>query len=739
VKPILVVDDEAVMRESLRDWLTDDGYQVETAADGEAALEAIAQQDFGVAIVDLMLPGKNGIEVLREAKEKRPYLKGIIITAYASVPTAVEAMKEGAVDYLPKPVQLNQLEALIRDALGPAQVEVRPKAALVEVKPPPVEEKGVAQVEEVVDKATGKVYLPPCQIACPVDEDIQRTNAMISMLPLDEKEAHSQIIRIGDEIYKKNPLFPICSYICGLCEKECNYKDHTGAVRRKMLKRFISEYYLPYLETKPALPSPIREKVAVIGGGPGGLMCAYRLGQMGYKMTVLERSSWLGGALRYIPQYRLPGKVINSTLNNLVRIARVEVRFGVEMGENGNTLDRLYRDGYRAVFVATGTHAPRPLTLEMETVLGADLDGVISGLYLLYDINQGKVPAQLYRQLFRHKKVIVVGGGNVAFDVARTARRLGGDVAMVCLENADKSSRDGIPADVEEIEGAVEEGIMINYSRGVEGIIGEEGRFKAIKCPRCLSVFDEKGFNPKFDRNDAVYLEGDVLLITIGQGAERTFFRQEGLLDENGRLDVDQLTLMSQRQEGVFVGGDVKRVGFAAEAMRDGIIAAESIDRYLRGEDLEAGREKGYEDAAFPKLLEYKHQPEVLWSPAEDRLNFEPFEKGYSLEEAVAEARRCLCCGPCSSCKACVVLGLQSEISPISVNQDLCSGCGVCAVLCPYDAIKLMKSEGGRAVAIDDIKCKRCGLCVSACPSEAISIENLTSKKIMAEIEKALL
>jgi NADPH-dependent glutamate synthase beta subunit-like oxidoreductase/NAD-dependent dihydropyrimidine dehydrogenase PreA subunit len=587
-----------------------------------------------------------------------------------------------------------------------------------------------ARVEEVIDEATGKVYLPPCQIACPVGEDIQRTNAMMALLPLDAEEAHSQIIRIGDEIYKKNPLFPICSYICGLCEKECNYKDHTGAIRRKMLKRFISEYYLPYLETRPALPSPTLEKVAVIGGGPGGLMCAYMLGQRGYKVTVLERSSWLGGALRYIPQYRLPGRIINSTLNNLVRIANVEVRFGVEMGQDGNTLDGLYRDGYQAVFVATGTHAPRPLTLESETVLGADLDGVISGLYLLYDINQGKVPAQLYRQLFRHKKVIVVGGGNVAFDVARTARRLGGDVAMVCLENEDKSSKDGIPADVDEIEGAVQEGIMINYSRGVENIIGEEGRFKAIKCPRCTSVFDTRGFNPKFDRSDVVYLEGDVLLITIGQAAERTFFRQEGLLDESGRLTVDPLTLMSPLKEGVFIGGDVKRVGFAAEAMRDGVIAAESIDRYLRGVDLKAGRQKDYEEAAFPQRAEYKPQPEVLWSPAEDRLNFETFEQGYSLEEAVAEARRCLCCGPCSSCKACVAVGLQSELAPITLNQDLCSGCGVCVTVCPYDALSLVKTDGGRAALMDIIRCKRCGLCVSACPSGAVTINDSLTETI---------
>jgi NADPH-dependent glutamate synthase beta subunit-like oxidoreductase/CheY-like chemotaxis protein/NAD-dependent dihydropyrimidine dehydrogenase PreA subunit len=732
MKPILVVDDEAIMRESLRDWLTDDGYKVEIAEDGDAALKAIDQQDFGVAIVDLMLPGKNGIEVLRAAREKRPRLKGIIITAYASVPTAVEAMKEGAVDYLSKPVQLNHLEALIRDALGPVQVEVKPKVTTAPpgVEPPAVELAEPARVEEAIDEATGKIYLPPCQIACPVGEDIQRTNTMIALLPLDAEEAHNQIIKIGDEIYKKNPLFSVCSYICGLCERECNYKDHTGAIRRKMLKRFVSDYYLPYLEAKPALPVPTKEKVAVIGGGPGGLMCAYMLGQRGYQVTVLERSSWLGGALRYIPQYRLPKRVIDSTLNNLVRIAHIEVKFGVEMGKDGNTLDNLYRDGYKAVFVATGTHTPRPLTLERETVLGADLDGVISGLYLLYDINQGKVPAQLYRQLFRHRKVIVVGGGNVAFDVARTARRLGGDVAMVCLENADKSSRDGIPADVEEIEGAVQEGIMINYSRGVESIIGEEGRFKAIKCPRCTSVFDEKGFNPKFDRDDAVYLEGDVLLVTIGQGAERTFFRQEGLLDGDGRLDIDPLTLMSQCQQGVFIGGDVKRVGFAAEAMRDGIIAAESINRYLRGEDLRVGREKNYEDAAFAQNPTYKPQPDILWLPAEDRLNFEPFEKGYSLEEAVTEARRCLCCGPCASCKGCVVMGLQSELPQITLNRDLCSGCGVCVALCSYDAIKLVRADDGRVAIVDAVRCKRCGLCVSACPSEALTINDSLAETV---------
>jgi len=744
MKPILVVDDEVIMRESLRDWLTDVGYQVETAEDGDEALEAIVGQDFGVVIIDLMLPGKNGIEVLREARERRPHLKGIIITAYPSVPTAVEAMKEGAVDYLPKPVKLNELEALVRDSLGPVQVEIRPKAAPVPtiVVPPMVEEvkeeEERVRVEEVIDEATGKVYLPPCQVACPVGEDIQRTNAMISYLPLDSEQAYSQIIKIGNDIYKKNPLFAICSYICGLCEKECNYKTQTGAIRRKMLKRFLADFYLPYLETKPPLAYPTREKIAVIGGGPGGLMCGYILGEKGYQVTILERDSRLGGALRYIPQYRLPTNIIDATLDNLVRIARIEVKFGIEIGGIGKTLDGLKNEGYRAVFIATGTHAPRPLTLEREMVLGAELDGVVSGLYLLYDMNQGKIPAQLYRQLFRHRKVIVVGGGNVAFDVARTARRLGGDVTIVCLECGDKSSRDGIPADIEEIEGAEEEGIIINYCRGVENIIGEKGRFKAIKCPRCTSVFDEKGFNPKFERSDVVYLEGDVLMITIGQGAERTFFRQEGLLDEGGRFDLDPVSLMSNRREGVFVGGDVRRIGFAAEAMRDGIIAAESIDRYLRGEDLRAGREKDYESAALPNCKDYLPQPELEWAPAEERLNFELFEKNFDLEEAVKEARRCLCCGPCKSCKACVALGLQPEVSQVEVNPDMCSGCGICVAVCSYGAIGLVASNGNMVAIIDDLKCKRCGVCSAACPADAITIKHFTTDKIMAEIEEVL-
>jgi ferredoxin len=272
----------------------------------------------------------------------------------------------------------------------------------------------------------------------------------------------------------------------------------------------------------------------------------------------------------------------------------------------------------------------------------------------------------------------------------------------------------------------------------VEEIIGEDGKFRKIKCPRCTSVFDESGFNPKFDRSDAIYLEGDVLLITIGQAPERKFFEQEGLLDERGRLDINQLSLMSNRKEGIFIGGDVVRVGFAAEAMRDGMIAAESIDHYLKGEDLKEGRAKEHEKAAIPGPTDYKPQPKPTLLPAEERLNFEPFEKGFTLEEAVEEAERCLYCGPCKSCKACVALGLQLEIPEIELKEEICSGCGICVALCSYDAIRLKKSDNGTVAVIDDLKCKRCGVCVAACPSAAIILEHFTTKEIMAEIEGVL-
>ena len=591
-------------------------------------------------------------------------------------------------------------------------------------------------IETVICKEGAKIYLPPCQIKCPVGEDIQRTNAMLSLLPANKDEAAKQVIKIGDQIYDKNPMFPICGYVCGLCEKECNYKDKTGSIRRKMLKRFISDYYVPYLDKKPALPAPTKDKVAIIGSGPAGLMAAYELCKKGYKVTIFDKDKLLGGAVRLIPKYRLPVSVLDSTLKNLVRISHAEVKSGWTFGDVGKTLDDLKKEGFKATFIATGTPVARPLTIEGRVVMGEDfIEGVMFGLPMLYDAGQGKLPADL----FKGKKVLVVGGGNVAFDAARVARRVGGEVSLVCLECEDKKHRDGIPADVDEIEGGTEEGMKIIYSRGISDIISENGKFAKVKAPRCISVFDDKGFNPRFDYKDTIDIAADVLLITIGQGPERPIYQKAGLYNDQGRLDVDPVTLMSNKRPGVLIGGDARRIGYAADAMLEGIVAAESIDRFIKGTDMKTGRQKEYQKAEAARLENYKPQPQLVWKEADKRLNFEMFEKGFTLKQAITEAQRCLYCGPCLSCKGCVTMGLQDEIPEIKVNEEKCSGCAICVAVCRYDAPKLEKRGKSFTSVIDLGRCKRCGLCVSVCPSDSITMSDTMGQqmdKAFAELSK---
>jgi NADPH-dependent glutamate synthase beta subunit-like oxidoreductase len=571
------------------------------------------------------------------------------------------------------------------------------------------ESTGVGRVEEAV-----KQFLPPCQIRCPVNEDIQRTNVLISLLPEDPAQASEGIVQIGDHLYEKNPFFTVCGYVCGLCEEDCNYRSKGGAIKRRLLKRFLSDTYTPYLSQKqPLNVRRDKDKVAVIGGGPGGLMCAYELSKRGYNVTVFDSNDKLGGAARYIPAYRLPAQVMDSVVDNLVRIAGIEVKLGTKVGQEGLTLQKLRDEGYKAFFVAIGTPYARPLTFGTEKVEGQDHEDVTPGLSILWESNKGALSADYYKG----KQVIVIGGGNVAFDVARTARRLGGDVTLVCLEVMDKTSKDAIPADDEEIEMGQEEGIRIISSRGVRAIESANGRLK-LDCPLCTSVFDEKGFNPQFECADCVGLEGDVVLPTIGQMTDRAFLQDSGLLNEAGRLETDHITLQS-RVPDVFIGGDVRKVGFLAEAMGEGVEAAESIDKLLSGIDLHRGRVKEYEPYDAPYRKTYKDEPKYKWVPVNNRLNFNMFEEGFTLSEAIEEGKRCITCGPCLSCKACVSVGIQDELHMAEVDEDLCSGCRMCVYVCNYDAAQIKEVDGKIVSWTDELKCKSCGMCVAACPAGA--------------------
>jgi NADPH-dependent glutamate synthase beta subunit-like oxidoreductase/NAD-dependent dihydropyrimidine dehydrogenase PreA subunit len=580
-----------------------------------------------------------------------------------------------------------------------------------------------------------KQCLPPCQIKCPINEDIQRTNVLISLLPDDMDEAREGIIQISEYLYDKNPFFNICGYICGVCELECNYGKKGGAIKRRLLKRFLSDVYTEHLKGHEEL-EVLRDKenVAVIGGGPGGLMCAYHLSKKGYRVTIIEATGRLGGALWLVPDYRLPKDILQTTVENLVRIAGIDVRYNTRLGSGKLTLEKLKNEGYKAVFLATGLPYPRVLTFEGKSLEGQDLSGVMYGHTYLYEVSHNNIAPDY----FKGKKVIVTGGGNVAFDVARSARRQGAEVTVVALEREDKDHRDGIPADEEETRGAWEEGVRIVYSRGVRQIIGQNGKFRGINCPSCVSVFDKEGFNPKFDCTDCVDLTGDILIITVGQAPDRPLLQKENLLDERGRLAIDHLTLQSPNRSWIFIGGDVRRVGFMVEAMGEGMEAAESIDRYLRGVDMKSGRRRDYEGYEIPIRKDYKPEPEVLWIPPENRMHFQMFETGLTLKEAIEEARRCVTCGPCLSCKACVSIGFQKSLSPVEVDIAKCSGCGHCVYVCNYYSAHLVNNGGRVTSATDMFKCKSCGMCVVACPSQARKMVDDDTAERIAKVYASL-
>lgn len=586
------------------------------------------------------------------------------------------------------------------------------------------------------------LLIAPCRNACPLGRPIQRHNVLLSYFAKMIKGGLAKeevFLKVYDEMFHFNPLFGVCGYICGICENFCNRREVDQGVRIRLIERFVFDWYYQAVKKEKLPPYrhfdvPHREgKIAIIGGGPAGLTASFFLAQRGYQVNIFEHRANLGGALRLIPSFRLPKDVLDFAIDQIVTPLNIKV-----YTEKAVDIPNLRRQGYQAMLIATGTPIPRPLPK-----FAQGCEGVENAIAVLTKISEGTIEKQRYRG----KEAVVIGGSGVAVDTARSLNRFGMDVGIVCLESKDRTSKDGILITIEDEQCAKEEGIKFYYSRGLENL-KKTGPKMELVLSKCVSVYDivdgRKIFNPQFDPKNLIYLSTDYLIFAIGQMPDRKYLK--GLLDEKGRIVADHKTL-STKEEGIFVAGDVFRIGRASEAIRDGKEAAISIMRYLEGKDLKQGGERKVMVAELrydkkdvpPKPAQ---RPQRL--PVERRASgFELEEGGFDLEQLISETERCLHCDGCESCKACITLGLiEDNLCKMYVIDENCDGCGYCVDVCIYNAIGIIEyiKNGGikKTIEVDTMYCKGCGLCQATCPKEGCAITGFSLAELKAQVEKAL-
>lgn len=537
---------------------------------------------------------------------------------------------------------------------------------------------------------------PPCKAACPVRTDAQRYVALIA------QQRYQEALEV---IMENNPFPGSIGRICvHPCEDNCRRGQVEGPIAICALKRFVADQVGDKFQPQ-GVPKTKDKNVAVIGSGPAGLTAAHNLARQGYEVTIFEKQPHAGGMLRYgILNYRLPKDVLEKDIQNILAVG-IELKTETAVGEDLSFLE--LRESYDAVLIAVGLSTSKSIPLP-----GADLDGVHYAIPFLEAINYGR-PEQL------GDDVIVVGGGNVAVDVARTARRLGSKlVKMVCLE-----ARDEMPAHDWEIAEAMAEGVEIHCSFGPHQIVGEDGRVSALEFKEVDCVFDEHGrFNPKFHEDRRSTLSADTVIFAIGQGSELSFLKDSGVaLNERGQLVFDRRT-MATSLPGVFATGEVATgPGAAISAIASGHRAARAVLSYLESGHILPLAEDGLSPIAeLPKttrgLIKTTPRQKMPAIEAEKRIdNFDEVELGFTVEAAVREAQRCLSCG-----------------AGAIVDPNKCVACLACVRVCPYNVPVI---EGAVAY-MDPTTCQSCGICAAECPAQAITVRLTEEQNIASRIAK---
>jgi len=493
----------------------------------------------------------------------------------------------------------------------------------------------------------------PCTYSCPAGI---KAHGYVSLARSGEYEKAFQLV------LETTPLVGSLGRACyAPCEDECTRGELEGSLPIRQIKRFLADRHYANADGPGVDAGAETDKsVAIVGSGPAGLTAAWQLRLRGHRVKIFEAAPEPGGAMRLsIPSYRLPAEVVERDVANVTAL-------GVEIETNAriDDLEALRRDGFDAVLLATGT--PVPVSLG---VPGEELDGVSPALDFLRGVKLGDAPD------FSGKRVVVIGGGNVAIDAARSALRLGAsEVHEVSLE-----SRPQMPAYEFEVAEAVAEGVVLHDSWGIRGFAGEAG-VSAVELKRCTTVFGADGrFNPQYDEADTDELACDVAIVAIGMRRERD-------------VKVDPATTQSAEQPWLFAAGDVVAGPTKiVDAVGAGRRAAFMLDRHLRGESLTAvpfderlsavehddvlrrQRSHSRRDSLAPALVLASHPTD-----------FAELEPGLSEEEIRASAGRCLDCGVCSECHECISVCPAGAIDLDQREQEVEVGVGSVIVSTGY-------------------------------------------------------
>ncbi len=609
----------------------------------------------------------------------------------------------------------------------------------------------------------------PCMMACPAHTNAGRYVALIAEGRYEEAYRHAR---------EPNPLASICGRVCAHpCETACRRGAIDQPIAIRALKRFLTERHGP--ESRRPLDvnagraqRKLPFKIAVVGAGPVGLSAAHDLALLGYSVTIFEAAPVAGGMLYLgVPEYRLPRSVVEAQVREILATGDITLRLNQAAGRDF-TVSELRGQGFDAVLIAVGAHRSRDLSIP-----GVDLDGVHKGIDFLLNVNLGY-------QFTIGRKVIVIGGGNVAMDVARSAARevlrqhsagveqqeplkenidavatremmdvslsalrLGAEeVHLVCLE-----SRDEMPAALEEITDAEEEGIILHPGLGPKRLVGHDGRVTGLEVLKTKWVFDAQGrFNPAFHENSEFQLDCDTVIMAIGQSPKLDFLTPgDGVeISRRGLIAVQPRSLMTSAP-GIFAGGDcVFGPRLIIDSVADGKRAAIGIDEYLRGANHpEPAIEVEVLDRhSMPlNLLDLvRQQPPMV--PLDRRTGITEVELVFDEETAQLEAQRCLHCW--------VNTVFEGNVH----DGSLCMLCGGCVDVCPENCLELVsldrfdfapevvqqlqETEGLLNVELDDVKaeelgviagsvmlkdetrCIRCGLCAARCPVGTITMES---------------